>query len=370
MRTNVRIARVAGIEIGVNWTWLIVFGLVVWSLGARVFPAEEPGLARVTYWAMAAVAALVFFAAILLHELGHSLVARREGVEIEEITLWLLGGVARLRGQMASPGGEFRIAVAGPLVSLAIAVILLLVAAFLPLPPAYDATIFWIGYINAFVLVFNLLPALPLDGGRILHSALWGGRRDLVWATRVGTAIARGVAWLLVGGGIALFVFGVAEGGIWLAFIGWFLDVAARAEERQVLAEARLEGLRVRDLMVARPVTVEADQTIGQVMDEVAHLHRHSSYPVLAAGRPVGLLPFRCVAKTPRGAWDERLVRDCMLPREEVPTVPEDESAADALQELAQNDVRRALVVDDGHLAGLLSLADLMRMAQRRSARR
>lgn len=221
-----------------------------------------------------------------------------------------------------------------------------------------------VGYINAALLVFNLIPALPLDGGRILHSGLWAWRGDLVWATRVGAAIGRGFGTLLIAAGIASLLFGVGAGGLWLAFIGWFLNMAAQAEEQQVIARERLGGLRVHDLMVEHPITVTPDLTIGEVIDEVARQHRHSSYPVVEDGRPIGLLPFRCLAQTPRNEWDEKHVRDCMLNREQVPTIPEDEPAADALQELAQSEVGRALVVDDGHLAGLLSLTDLARAAQ------
>ena len=364
MTASFRLGRVFGIEIGANWTWLIVFALIVWSLGASVFPSQDKGLSHGTYWVMAAVGAVAFFASILLHELGHALVARREGVAIEGITLWLFGGVARLRGRMPSAGAEFRIAVGGPLVSLAIATTLLLVAGLASLPKPVDGTVFWVGYINALLLAFNLIPALPLDGGRILHSGLWAWRGDLVWATTVGAAIGRGFGTLLIAAGIASLLFGVAAGGLWLAFIGWFLNMAAQAEARQVIARERLGGLRVHDVMVDDPVTVTPDLTIGEVIDEVARQHRHSTYPVIDDGRPVGLLPFRCLAQTPRDEWDEKHVRDCMLASEQVPTVPEDEPAAEALQELAQSELGRALVVDDGRLAGLLSITDLARAAQ------
>jgi CBS domain-containing protein len=211
---------------------------------------------------------------------------------------------------------------------------------------------------------------VPLDGGRILHAALWGWRGDLVRATEISTAIGRGFGTLMIGAGIASFVFGVAAGGLWLAFIGWFLNLAAQAESRQLIARERLRGLRVHDLMVEHPVTVEPDLTIGQVIDEIARHHRHSTYPVVEDGRAVGLLPFRCLAATPRSEWDERHVRDCMLPREELPTVPQSGSAADALQELAGSGAGRALVVADGRLAGLLSISDLVRAAQLGPAKR
>lgn len=185
-----------------------------------------------------------------------------------------------------------------------------------------------------------------------------------MWATTVGAAIGRGFGTLMIAAGIASLLFGVAAGGLWLAFIGWFLRMAAQAEAQQVIARERLGGLRVHDVMVDDPVTVTPDLTIGEVIDKVARRHRHSTYPVVDDGRPVGLLPFRCLAQTPRDEWDEKHVRDCMLAREQVPTMLEDEPAAEALQELAQSEVGRALVVDDGRLAGLLSITDLARAAQ------
>jgi CBS domain-containing protein len=263
-----------------------------------------------------------------------------------------------------SANAEFKVAVGGPLVSLALATLLLLIAGLVSLPKPVDGTVFWIGYINATLLAFNLIPALPLDGGRILHAALWGWRGDLVWATQIGTAIGRGFGTLMIGAGIASFVFGVAAGGLWLALIGWFLNLAAQAEAHQVIARERLRGIKIQDVMVDDPVTVEPDLTIGQVIDEIARRHRHSSYPVVTDGRAVGLLPFRCLAATPRSEWDDRQVQDCMLPREQVPALPENEPAAEALQELAASEIGRALVVDDGRLAGLLSITDLARAAQ------
>lgn len=364
MYTSFRLGRIAGIEIGANWSWLVVVALVLWSLAGSVFPGAVAGLSGAAYWGMAAVAALAFFASILLHELGHALVARREGVAIDGITLWLFGGVARLRGRLPSPRAEFRIAVAGPLVSAVIAGTLLLVAELAPLPRPVESVVFWIGSINVLLLAFNLLPALPLDGGRILHAALWARRGDLVRATRLGAAIGRAFGWLMIAAGIAAAVSGVATGGIWLALIGLFVSAAARAEAEQVIARERLAGLHVEDVMVEDPVSVGPDETIGEVIDRVVRRRPHSTYPVVDHGSPVGLLPFRSVAETPHREWDERTVRDRMLPRGEVPIVPDDEDAADALEELARHPVAHALVVHGGRLAGLLSLGDLTRTAE------
>jgi Zn-dependent protease/CBS domain-containing protein len=358
---SIELGRIAGIRIGVNWSWLVVFALIVWSLAVGVFPSQNPGLSDGMYIAMALVAALLFFASLLLHELGHARQARREGMEIEGITLWLFGGVAQFKGAFPNAGAEFRVAIAGPLVSLGLGIFFVLLAVFAGLPNAVDGVVAWLGYINLTLLAFNLLPALPLDGGRVLRSALWYFRGDLAWATRVAADVGRAFGYLFIAAGIALLIFQGSFSGAWLAFIGWFLLQAATAEARYIVARQALEGLRVRDLMVRDPATVEADLSLGQFMDEVAWSKRHTTYPVLDHGRPVGLLPFRAVAAVPRDEWDTRRVRDSMIPSEEVPLLDEDEPAIDALAELSASAVNRGLVVENGHLAGLLSITDLAR---------
>ena len=361
MGASIRIGRIAGVEIGINWSWLIVFGLITWSLAGAVFPHDNPGLSDESYLAMAVIAALAFFASILLHELGHAIEARRRGLQIAGVTLWLFGGVARFEGRFPDAGTEFRIAVAGPLVSLALGLSLTVAAASLELPSAFDGVVTWLGYINLSLLVFNLLPALPLDGGRILRAALWRSRRDFIAATRAAAAIGRGIGMLLIFGGLFLFITVGAFGGAWLAFIGWFLLQGARAEARYVATEQALSGLRVRDLMVADPVTVDADSTIGRFMDDVAWSQRFTTYPVLDGGSPVGLLAFASMAAVPRSEWDTRRVRDAIIPLDEVPLLTEEEKAVDALAELSAPRANRGLVVDNGHLAGLLSITDLAR---------
>ena len=361
MNPTFQLGRIAGIRIGVNWSWLIVFALIVWSLASAVFPSQNPGFSDGEYIAMAVAAALLFFASLLLHELGHALQARRDGVEIEGINLWLFGGVAQFRSAFPSAGAEFRIAIAGPLVSLALGVLFVLVAAFAGLPNAIDGVVAWLGYTNLILLVFNLLPALPLDGGRVLRSALWHFRGDLRWATWVAAGVGRGFGFLFIGLGVFMLIVEGAFSGAWLAFIGWFLLQAATAEARYVATKQALDGLKVRDVMIRQPVTVEADHSLGQFMDEVAWSRRYTTYPVLDDGRPIGLLAFRSVAAVPRDEWDTRRVRDAMLSREQVPLLTEEQAALDALAHLSTSDVNRGLVIDDGRLVGLLSITDLAR---------
>lgn len=362
---NISLGRIGGVEVRINWSWLVIFALIVWSLADGVFPSTNPGLSGNTHLAMAIVAAVLFLVSILLHELGHAWAARREGLEVDGITLWLFGGVSQFKGGFPSAGAEFRIAIAGPLVSLVLGVVFVLIA-IAGLPSAVDGVAAWLGYINLALLVFNLIPALPLDGGRVLRAALWRSKGDLGWATRIGTDIGRVFGYLFIGLGLAMFIFQGSFSGAWLAFIGWFLLQAATAEARYIATEAALHGLRVRDLMVRDPVTVDGDFTVGQFMDEVARSRRFTTYPVVDGGHPIGLLAFGSVAALPRSEWDSRRVRDAMLPLERVPQLTEDETAIDALTALSSPKLNRGLVVENGHLAGLLSITDLTRALELR----
>lgn len=361
MGDSITLGRFFGIPVGINWSWLIVFGLITWTLAETVFPSQNPGLEGGTYWGMAVVASALFFLSLLLHELGHALQARRDGVEIEGITLWLFGGVAKFTGRIPSAGAEFRIAIAGPLVSLLLGLAFTAFAVLADFPTEIDGVAAWLGYINLVLLAFNLLPAFPLDGGRVLRSLLWARKGDLERATGTAAGIGRTIAFALIGLGVALLVVGNVVGGIWMAFIGWFLLQAGGAEARQVTLAERLEGVLVRDLMTASPVTVPADLALGDFVDRVVWSERFTTYPVVQDGSPVGLLPFRRVAEVPRSEWDTRTVGSSMVPLAEVPLLDPEQPVADALPLLGRSDLGRALVLEHGRLVGLLSVSDVTR---------
>jgi Zn-dependent protease len=234
---NFTLGRFGGVEVRLNWSLVVVFALIVWSLAYGVFPSQNPGLSRGVHLVMAFAAALLFFGSLLLHELAHTWRARREGIEVDSITLWLFGGVSQFKGDYVSPGAEFRIAIVGPLVSLGLGGAFVLIA-LAGLPSAVDGVAAWLGYTNLILFVFNMIPALPLDGGRVLHAALWHARGDRGWATRVSSDIGQAFGYLFIGLGIAMFVVQSSYSGAWLAFVGWFVFQAARAEGRRVARPA------------------------------------------------------------------------------------------------------------------------------------
>jgi len=361
LESTVPIGRIAGIEVGLNWSWLIVFTLFVWSLGSTFFPDRYPFLTNEAYFVMAVAATFLFFLSLLLHELGHAIQARHEGMQIEGITLWLFGGVARFRGMFPSAGAEFRIAVAGPFVTLVLSAVFYLLA-LLPTSQAVHGVLAWLGYANLLLLAFNLVPALPLDGGRLLRSTLWRARGNFGWATTVAGELGRGFGFLMIVGGVVLFPFYGIFTGIWFVIVGLFVLNAAEAERLHARAHDALAGLRVGDLMVRNPVTTDPEQTIASFIDESAGSPRHAFYPVVRHGELVGLLPFGRVAHVPRDEWPGRAVGECMLAPDALPVLSEDQELIEAFADLGESERRWGVVLRNGCFVGLLSLSDVERV--------
>jgi PDZ domain-containing secreted protein/Zn-dependent protease/CBS domain-containing protein len=367
MESSFTILRVRGIPIGAHWTWLIVFGLVVWSLARSLFPATYPGLDDGSYIAMGAVAGVLFFVSILLHELGHAVTAMREGMKIEGITLWLFGGVARFTGTFPSPGAEFRIAAAGPAVSIAIAAAFWLGSLATSALGASEAVVGVADYlarINAIVVAFNLVPALPLDGGRILRSYLWKRQSDFTVATRSATraGVAFGVVLAAVGV-LEFFTSGSGGGSLWFVFLGWFLIQAAQSESGSAVVQTALRGRRVSELMTTDVATVEPSMPLDRFLDDVIGARGHPTYPVVDGGRLVGMVSMRRAGEVPADDRAFRSVADVMDPVGLVTVLSPHDDMMETLFEL-QSGSKRAPVVDDGRLVGVISLSDAVRAVE------
>ena len=361
MSDSFPLGRIFGIKVGVNWSVLLLLAFFIWTLSSSWFPDSNPGLSDNTYFVMAVVTALGFFASILLHELGHAVQATRDGMKIDGITLWLFGGVARFTGMFPTAGAEFRIASAGPLVSLALGAGFLGITRIPGLPEPIDAVCAWLGATNVLLLLFNLLPALPLDGGRILRAALWQWKDDVYSATRIAAAVSRVLAMGLIGLGFAMFLFGGdAVNGIWLAVIGWFVYQAGGAEAR-MLTPPPASTARVADVLVRDPVTAPADLPLDRFVEQTVWDHRHEAYPVESDGRIVGLLELRRLAEVARDDWPATRVADLMTPLERVPELREDQDVMEAVAVLRAANSAHGLVLDGPRLLGLLSLSDIAR---------
>jgi Zn-dependent protease len=304
--SGLRIGRVAGVQLSVNWSVLVLCAFLVWTLSASVFPSTNPGLSRSAHVWMAVGATLGLLLALLLHELGHALAARREGMETEEITLWLFGGVARFKHAFPSAGAEFRVALAGPLVSLALGLLCVGLAR-LPASSAANGVEAWLAYINLSLFVFNMLPAMPLDGGRVLHGLLWRLGHDEARATRISAGIGRALAAVMIAVGLVLFLRVDGYTGVWTALIGWYLLSAANTEYRYAAAQRALTGRRVRDLMtpasyLRRPAAdddapvLDVDEDAVQALDELAATGADHAV-VVSHGKVVGTVAARDVER-------------------------------------------------------------------------
>jgi PDZ domain-containing secreted protein/Zn-dependent protease/predicted transcriptional regulator len=370
MESSFTFLRVRGIPIGAHWSWLLVAGLFVWSLSTALFPLTHPGLGTATYVAMAVVAAVLFFVSVLLHELGHAFRALREGMEIDGITLWLFGGVAAFKGTFPSAGAEFRIAVAGPAVSLVLGVAfsaLGLLGASLGLPEPVVGVADYVGRINLILLAFNLVPALPLDGGRVLRSWLWSRQRDFVAATAGAARAGKAFGGVLAIVGLLNFFTGPAGGGLWLLFLGWFLMRAAEAEASSVLVHQIMRGRKVGDLMTSDPITVDVHMTVKDFIAQVAAEHQHPAYPVTDDDELVGMATLSRVRSLSEETRARATVRDIMVPAGDVAALSRDTDAVDALEEL-RSEPRRAVVLEDGRLVGIMSITDVARTLELQSA--
>ncbi|MFH8520431.1 site-2 protease family protein [Streptomyces gelaticus] len=365
MRATFTLGRIAGVRIGVHWSVLFIFGIIAFGLAQGRLPQVYPGHAPVVYWLTGLGAAVVFFASLLAHELAHAVMARRNGVVVDDIVLWLLGGVARLKSEASSPGAELRIAGVGPLVSLLLGGLFVLgtwLLAMVSAPGLLIEVVAWLAGINLLLAVFNALPAAPLDGGRLLRAFLWWRTGDRLRATAGATAAGRFLGWLLITLGFVTFMRGGGFSGLWLALIGWFLIAAATAEGRQAQLRGVLAGVPVRDAMTKDPLTVPAVVTVADLLADPRYRYRHSAFPVSGTdGAPVGMVTLDGARQVPLERSRTVTVGEAMVPLSQTTIAGPDDSLADLLPHMEPGAEHRVLVLDEGRLVGILSLSDVSR---------
>ncbi len=348
---------------GVSPWWLVIVALITWSLGASYFPEEIHGIAPGASYALGLASALLLFASILAHEFGHALVARRHGIEVEEIDLWLLGGVSRMRGEAHDPGDELRYALAGPAVTLVIAVCFGAIALLLPssTPAAVRVMVEYQALINGLILVFNLLPAFPLDGGRVLRSLLWRRSGEIGRSTQTAASVGRGFGYVMIAlGGLEL-LSGAPE-GLWLALIGFFIVMAAGAQAVGAQVQAALSGIHASELMSTPVISIPERTSAAQASADWFLPYRYTSFPVVdEQGRAIGLVSVTQMQALPRHPRTERLVGG-LADRDPGLLVAADEDVSRLLERPAFARVGRAVVVDElGRPVGLVSITDVQR---------
>ena len=375
MNENLSLGRIAGIHVGLNWSLLVVAALIAWSIATGILPAAVPGQTATAYWTAGLVSAFVYLASLLAHELAHSIVARRRGVKVEGITLWLFGGVSRFSTESSSPGAQALITFVGPLTSLLLGALFLLVSIAVgggANPGLVPASLAWLGYINLLLGVFNLLPAFPLDGGRILQSLIWLRNRDRLRATKIAARIGMAFAFLFIAYGlITLFAAGSLIGGIWAVFLGWFLLSAARAEEAGGLIRQALAGVKVADVMTPDPVQAPDDISVEEALHGYVLTSRHSTFPTHdPGGRLSGLLTMAALKKVAPDARAATLIKAITCPLDQVTTASPADPVTNLLGAPDGCSEGRTLVVDNGRLVGIISSSDISRLLQRSLAGR
>jgi Zn-dependent protease len=386
MRSGFRLGKLFGIQIRVDWSWLVIFFLISWNLSTSLGEAHGDWN-TILRWSVAVVAALLFFLSVLAHELAHSLVAQSRGMTVRSIRLHLFGGVSNIQREPDSPKSEFVMAILGPVTSLVIGVVLLVLVALTSNLSAVSGqpaqqmlgqfgpvttVMLWLGSVNLTLGIFNLIPGFPLDGGRVLRSILWAITDNLRRATQWASWVGRGISWLMIFAGISMaFGANVLGGGfangLWLAFIGWFLHNAAVQSYQQMVIRDALEDVPIDEVMQRNPETVRPDRTVGNLVHNHIMQSDDHAFPVVEDDQLVGIVTLDDVRSVPRDKWGSTYVREIMTPAEELVTVNPDEDASRALDQLAGRDVRQLPVLREGRLEGLVRRRDIVKWLQLQS---
>jgi Zn-dependent protease/CBS domain-containing protein len=370
MRKSFRLTTLFNIPIEINYTWFIILGLIVFTLAQGYFPYTNPELTREAHWLMAIIAALLLFASLLAHELSHSLVARRNKLPIHGITLFIFGGVAHMEKEPSSPTVEFKMAIAGPIMSFFLALVFFgLTQAFynLGFPGPIISITNYLFILNLVVGIFNLIPGFPLDGGRILRAALWNYYKDIKKATAIASAFGKGFAFFLIAVGFLNLFTGSLLAGIWFIFIGLFLQEAADVSYRQIVMKKILGGTKVENFVTKNVITVPADITLNKLVVNYFFKFRHHSFPVVEDDKILGLLTLHEVKEVERNRWDKTTAKEIALPLSDNLIINKKADAFEALAKMARNGVGRLLVIESSKLMGILSQRDIMRLFEFKS---
>jgi Zn-dependent protease/predicted transcriptional regulator len=355
--------KVAGVKIEIDYSWLIIFVLVLWSLSAGYFPQAYPGYTWVDYWMVGLAATLLFFASVLVHELSHAAVGNRLGERVDRITLFIFGGMARLSGEPGSAEREIKIAGVGPLTSLVLALFFWFISiALSPITSLWTAMFRYLAFINLALALFNLLPGYPLDGGRLLRAFLWRRWGDLPRATARAAEWGSGIGWGLIALGVLEIFGGALVGGLWLIFIGFFLRAAATGGYQGTIIEQTLRHLRVSDIMTPNPITLAPDLSIGEAIEHFFLRYGYGGFPVVSDGTVVGMLPLSQVRHCAPVERSHRKVRDLMLPIGSGLEISSQASALEAMHKMNESNSGRLIAIENGRMAGLITRTGVARI--------
>jgi Zn-dependent protease len=359
-RQNVPLGRIMGIPVGLDYSWFLIFALMTFMLATSYFPMEFRGWAPGLYWIVGAATAILLFASVLVHELGHSVVALRFNIPVRSITLFIFGGVAQIAAEPPSPRAEFLIAIAGPITSFLLALFFTIAKPLFAASEPLWGLFKYLAYINFALAIFNLIPGFPLDGGRVFRAIVWAVTKNLRRATLIAANVGRTFGFLFIFLGVWQIFGGNFGGGLWIAFIGWFLDSAASAQVHQVVFQGMLAGHTVSQAMSERCVSVPADLTLQQMVDDHILGRGTRCFLVNRGGDTVGLMTLHRVKEVRREDWPSTTAAQVMLPLGELKRVAPASELGSALQLMDRDGVNQLPVMTDGHVVGMLSRDDVI----------
>jgi Zn-dependent protease/predicted transcriptional regulator len=364
MNESIRIGRIIGIQIRIHYSWFIIFGIVTISLATAYFPREYKSENPLLYWIPAFFTALILFGSVLIHELAHSYLAIRNGIEIRGINLFIFGGVAELTGEPKTAMAELKIAAAGPITSIVIGFLFFLIETFFGSWMGIEilSTLRYLSFINFALAIFNLVPGFPLDGGRLLRAFLWKRSGDIKSATKTASRFGQGFAYILIFFGVFQSFSGQFLSGLWMVFIGFFLEQASKSSYQQLLLRQFLMGVKIKDIMTKEIVSINGDILLKSLIDDYFLKYRYSSFPVMDGERVIGLISIKDVKDVQREKWESIRAKETMTSLND-PLIarPEDE-AVHILNRMLKDSVSKVVVIKDGHLLGILTLQDIMRL--------
>jgi Zn-dependent protease len=359
-RHSVPLGSLFGIPIDLDFSWFLIFGLLTWMLAVGYFPQKFKGGSLAEYWILGAVSAVMLFVCVLLHELGHSLVAQRYNVSVGRITMFIFGGVSQITAEPPSASAEFWISIAGPAVSFALALFFSVAKQFVVGYMPLLAMVTYLALLNLILGMFNLLPGFPLDGGRVLRAAVWGATRDFRRATLVAANTGRFFGYFMIFSGLFLLLHGDVFDGIWIAFIGWFLESAASSQVQQTMVRGLLVGHKVGEVMKREFEPLPGDLTLEELVEKHVLVGGQRAFIISRSGRPVGLLTLSTVREVPRSKWATTTAGEAMVPMERLISIPASAELWTALEKMGRDGVNQLPVVDDGTIIGLLARDDVV----------
>lgn len=360
IRNQIPLGRILGIPVGLDYSWFLVFALLMWLLATTYYPAQFQDWTPALYWFMGAITAISLFISVLLHELGHSVVALRFGVPVRRITLFIFGGVAQIGAEPPSAMAEFLIAVAGPLVSLALGIVFYASESVLAWSEPFLGFAGYLAYINFALVLFNLIPGYPLDGGRVFRAFVWAITKNMRRATVIAGNVGRFFGMLFIFFGVMLMFTGNFGNGIWLAFIGWFLESAATAQVQQATVRGLLAGHFVSQAMRSHCETVPAELTLQELVDHHVLEGRARCFLVNRGEDTIGMMTLHGIKEVPRSEWGNTTAAQAMLPIDRLKRIEPHVELWSALQEMDRDGVNQLPVMTDGHVVGMLSREDVI----------